>query len=185
MKDIINIKDIANISKLENEYDLQKASLLERKIRLMQDENPDLKPLRKKLRDLIKDYEDKQWSDLENISDSQFEETEKAEELIDYEQKFIQKRKESIRKKLKEFDMTQQDLGVILGHPKSYMSELINGVSLFTLKDLVIIHRLLGLNLKVLIPTYLQSETRNKVKASIEKLNKPKLLGLRKKELVG
>ena len=183
MKDILNIKDVANIDRLENEYDLQKASLLERKLRLMIDENPDLKPIRKKLRDLIADYEDKEWSDFENISDSQVEESDKAEEIVDYETKFIQKRKESIRKKLKEFDMTQQDLGMILGHPKSYISELVNGISQFTLKDLVIIHRILGINLNTLIPTYLQSETRDKVRESIKKLNKPKL-GLRKKELV-
>ncbi len=79
--------------------------------------------------------------------------------------------------------MTQQDLGVILNHPKSYMSELINGVSQFTLKDLVIIHRILKINLDILIPTFLQSETRDKLKESIAKLNKPKLK-LRKTELV-
>ncbi|MCG8696964.1 MAG: helix-turn-helix domain-containing protein [Bacteroidales bacterium] len=183
MKDIIDIKDMAKIDKLENEYDLQKASLLERKLRLMIDENPDLKPLRKKLRNLIKDYEDREWSDIDNITDLQIEESDKAEEIVDFEKKFIQKRKDSIRKKLKKFDMTQQDLGVVLGHPKSYMSELINGVSQFTLKDLVIIHRVLGIDLNTLVPTYLQSETRDKVRESIKKLNKPKL-GLRKKELV-
>ena len=183
MKDIINIKDVANIENLENEYDLEKASLLERKLRLMIDDNPDLKPIRQKLRDLIQKYEEKEWSDFENITDSKVEESDKAEQIVDFERKFIQKRKESIKKKLKEFDMTQQDLGVILGHPKSYMSELINGVSQFTLKDLVIIHRILGINLNTLIPTYLQSETREKVRESIRKLNKPKL-GLRKKEFV-
>ena len=183
MKDILDIKDIEKIERLENEYDLQKASLLERKLRLMIDENPELKPIRKKLRDLIKEYEDREWSDFENISDSKIEESDKAEEIIDSEQKFINKRKEAIRKKLKKFDMTQQDLGIILEHPKSYMSELMNGVSQFTLKDLVIIHRILGINLNTLIPTYLQSETRDKVRESIQKLNKPKL-GLRKKELV-
>jgi hypothetical protein len=41
----------------------------------------------------------------------------------------------------------------------------------------------LGINLKTLIPTYLQSETSEKVKKSIQKLNKPKLK-LRKTELV-
>jgi len=183
MKDILNIKDVVNIERLENEYDLQKASSLDRKLRLMIDENPDLKTIRKKLRDLIADYEDKVWTDFENISDSQVEESDKAEEIVECESKFIQKRKESIRRKLKEFDIIQQDLGMILGHPKSYMSELINGVSQFTLKDLVIIHRVLGINLNTLIPTYLQSETRDKVRESIKKLNKPKL-GLRKKELV-
>jgi plasmid maintenance system antidote protein VapI len=182
MKDIIDIKDVENINKLENEYDLQKASLLERKLRLLINENPDIKPIRNKLRDLIKSYEDKEWSDFNNLSDSKFIESDKAEEIISSEQRFIKKRKEAIRKKLKEFDMTQQDLGVILEHPKSYMSELINGVSQFTLKDLVIIHRVLGINLNILIPTYLQSDTRDKVKKSITKLNKPKL-GLRKTEL--
>jgi plasmid maintenance system antidote protein VapI len=182
MKDIIDIKDVENINKLENEYDLQKASLLERKLRLLINENPDLKPIRDKLRDLIKNYEDKEWSDFNNIPDSKFIESDKAEEIIHSEQKFIKKRKEAIRKKLKEFDMTQQDLGVILEHPKSYMSELMNGVSQFTLKDLVIIHRVLGINLNVLIPTYLQSDTRVKVERSITKLNKPKL-GLRKAKL--
>ncbi|NOY50368.1 MAG: helix-turn-helix transcriptional regulator [Chlorobi bacterium] len=183
MKDIINIQEVENIERLENEYDLQKASLLERKLRLIIDENPELKPVRKKLRDLIIEYESREWSGFENISDSKIEELEKAETIISYEQMFVAKRKKSIRKKLKEFDMTQQDLGVLLGHPKSYMSELINGVSQFTMKDLVIIHRIFGINLKTLIPTYLQSETRKQVKTSIQKLNKPKLR-LRKTELV-
>lgn len=183
MKDILDIKEVENINKLENEYDLQKASLLERKLRLLINENPDLKPIRDKLRDLIKSYEDKEWSDFNNISESKVIESDKAEEIINSEQRFIKKRKESIRKKLKDFDMTQQDLGIILEHPKSYMSELMNGISQFTLKDLVIIHRVLSINLNILIPTYLQSETRDKVNKSIRKLNKPKL-GLRKTEPV-
>lgn len=183
MKDIINIKEIEKIERLENEYDLEKASLLDRKLRLMIKENPDLKPMRKKLRDLIKEYEDRKWSDLDKITDSQVVESDKAEEIVNYERKFINKRKEAIRKKLNEYDMTQQDLGLLLGHPKSYMSELINGVSQFTLKDLVIINRVFGINLNILVPTFLQSETRDKVRESINKLNKPKL-GLRKTELV-
>lgn len=183
MKDIIDIREIEKIEGLENEYDLEKATLLERKLRLMIDENPDLKPLRKKLRDLIKEYEDREWSDFDKIKDSLIKESDEAEDIVNYEQKFVNKRKDAIRKKLKEYDMTQQDLGLILGHPKSYMSELINGVSQFTLKDLVIIHRVLEISLKTLIPTYLQAETRDKVRESIKKLNKPKL-GLRKSELL-
>jgi len=182
MKDIMNVKDVDKIERLENEYDLQKASLLERKLRLMIEESPELKPIREKLRRLIKEYEKEEWSDFENITDAKFEESEKTEFVINYEQKFINKRKESIRKKLKEYDMSQQELGFLLGHPKSYMSELINGVSQFTMKDLVIIHRIFGISLKTLIPTHLQSETREKVRASIQKLNKPKLR-LRKTEL--
>ncbi len=101
MKEIFDIKEVAKIERLENEYDLKKASLLERKLRLMIDENPDLKPIRKKLRDLIKDYEDREWSDFDKITDSQIEESDKAEEIVNYEQKFISKRKDTIRKKLK------------------------------------------------------------------------------------
>lgn len=69
----MDVNEVMNIERLENEYDLHKASLLERKLRLMLEENPDLKPIRKRLRDLIKDYEDRQWSDFENITDSQIE----------------------------------------------------------------------------------------------------------------
>jgi hypothetical protein len=57
MKDIVEIKDIENIGKLENANDLQKASLLERKLRLIIKDNPDLKPIRVKLIDLIMPYE--------------------------------------------------------------------------------------------------------------------------------
>jgi transcriptional regulator with XRE-family HTH domain len=183
MKDIKDIQEIEEIERLENEYDLQKASVLERKLRLMIEDNPDLNLLRAKLRKLIKEYEDKYWSDLENIPDSRIADSDKAEELVDAEIQFINKRKQMIRKKLKEYDMTQQDLGVLLGHPKTYMSELMNGVSHFTMKDLVIIHRVFGIRLKNLIPVYLQSETRDKIRASIRRLNKPKLR-LKKKELI-
>ena len=175
MKDIINIQEINSIDKLENEYDLQRASILDRELKLMADENPDLIPLRKKIRELIKDYEDKYWSNGDKITDEQILESDKAEKIIGLEQRFIHKRKEIIRKKLKDYEMTQQDLGAILGHPKSYMSELMNGISQFTMKDLVIIHRILGIDLKKLIPTYLQSETRDRIKEMIIRLNKPKL----------
>jgi hypothetical protein len=113
---------------------LEKASLYERKLRLMIDENPDLKPLRKKLRDLIKDYEDKEWSDFEKITESQVAESDKVGQMVKVEENFIHNRKHVIRKKLKAFDMTQQDLGLILGHPKSFMSELMNGISQFSLR---------------------------------------------------
>ena len=182
MKDLVNIQDIQNIEKLENEYDLQRASNLDRELKLLIVDNPDLIPVRKKVRQLIKDYEDVYWSEGDKVTDEQIEQSEKAEYVIGLEQEFVQKRKEIIRKTLKYYDMTQQDLGVILGHPKSYMSELINGVSQFTMKDLVIIHRILEIDLKKLIPTYLQTDTRDKIKESITRLNNPKLK-LKKEDL--
>lgn len=183
MKDLGNIRKIENIKHLDNEYDLQKALLLDRKLRLMVEEDLTLKPIQKRLFELIQAYESEHWSDSEAITDTQVEEAETAELLVDIERKFIQKRKKTIKKRLKSYDMTQQDLGILLGHKKSYMSELINGVSQFSLKDLVIVHRVLRIELSKLIPTYLQNETREKVKKSIVRLNKPKLK-LRKKDLI-
>jgi transcriptional regulator with XRE-family HTH domain len=183
MKDLVNIREIENIQQLDNEYDLQKALLLDRKLRLLVKEDASLKSIHDKLFNLIQDYESKNWSDSDSISDEQFEESETAGQLVEIEQKFIAQRKEAIRKKLKSFDMTQTDLGILLGHKKSYMSELINGISQFSMKDLVIIHRVLRIELSKLIPTFLQNETREKVKRSIIQLNKPKLR-LRRKDLI-
>ncbi len=183
MKDLSNIREIENVQQLDNEYDLQKALLLHRKLRLLVEENPDFKPIQKHLFNLIHDYESKHWSDTEKITDKQFKESEIAELLVESERKFIQKRKEIIRKQLNIFDMNQQDLGNLLEHKKSYMSELINGVSMFSLKDLIIIHRILGIELSKLIPTYLQNETKKRVKDSIYRLNKPKLK-LKNKDLM-
>ncbi len=183
MKDLVNIKDIQNIQKLDNEYDLQKALLLDKKLRLMAEDDSSLKPIQTKLFNLIHNYETENWSHTESITDKQIEEAENAELLVEIERKFIFERKNSIRNRLKSYDMTQQDLGILLGHKKSYMSELVNGVSQLSMKDLVIIHRLLKIELSKLIPTYLHNETRDKVNKSIRLLNKPKLK-LRKKDLV-
>ncbi len=175
MKELKDIRDIQDVDKLENEYEFEKALLLDKKLRLMVKDHPELKALKKKLRRLMSDYEDRVWSDPEKVSDDMVGESERAEMTIEAERKFIKKRKEAIKKKLKEHDMTQQDLGQLLGHSKSYISELMNGVSQFSMKDLVIIHRVFGISLNTLIPTYLQSETRTKINETINKLNKPKL----------
>jgi transcriptional regulator with XRE-family HTH domain len=175
MKEIKDIRDIKNIERLENEYDLQKALLLDRKLRLLIKEDESLKPVRQKLRKLIKDYEDKYWSDSEKITDSQFLAAEEAESEVEKEREFIKQRKEIIFQKLKNLDMNQQELGQLLGHGKTYISELMNGVSKFSLKDLLIIHHVLDIDLEKLIPPFLQNETKENLKESILKLNKPKL----------
>lgn len=175
MKKLNNIRDIKEIGKLESEYDLQKALILDRRLRLLVKEDSSLKPIHDKLFELIQEYESAHWSNSDKITDEQVEESEIAIHQIEVEQKFILQRKEAIRKQLKSFDMTQSDLGVLLGHRKSYMSELINGLSPFSLRDMIIIHRVLNIELSDLIPTYLQAETREKVRESILRLNKPKL----------
>ena len=88
MKDLVNIREIENIQQLDNEYDLQKALLLDRKLRLMAKEDATLKPIHDKLFRLIQEYEQKNWSDSENIPEEQFEEAETSEQLVKIENKF-------------------------------------------------------------------------------------------------
>ena len=96
--------------------------------------------------------------------------------IAEKERQFIQNRKLIIRKKLKHLNLSQQDLGAILGHKsKSYMSELINGLSPFSIKDLIVINRLLKINLTDLIPTFLAESDLVKIRTSIQKLDNPKL----------
>ena len=78
--------------------------------------------------------------------------------------------------KLKELDLTQGNLASILGHKsKTHMSELMNGIKPFTLKDLIIINRLLKIEIAVLIPVFLSKEDQVKVQEAVTKLDKPKV----------
>ena len=50
-----------------------------------------------------------------------------------------------------------------------------NGVSPFSLKDMIIINRLLKINLTDLVPTFLPQSDREKIRTTIKKLDNPKL----------
>jgi hypothetical protein len=49
-----------------------------------------------------------------------------------------------------------------------------NGIKPFTLKDLIIINRLLKLEISVLIPVFLSKEEQTKINKAVEKLAKSK-----------
>ena len=116
------------------------------------------------------------WSADSTISDKKLRESNVAELIAEKERLFIQRRKELIRKKIKSLNLTQQDFGKVLGHQsKSYMSELINGVSPFSLKDLIVINRILKIDLTDLVPTFLPQSDRVKIRKTIKKLDNPKL----------
>lgn len=176
MKTQFDITQLIKTGKIENELDFERALIADRKLRVLSKENSKLKSVRKKLRDLIEQYENQNWSASSNISDRKLQESENAELVAEKERLFIQNRKKLIRKKLKKLDLTQQDFGKILGHhSKSYISELMNGVSPFSLKDLIIINRLLKISLTDLIPRFLPQSDSLKIIAAIEKLDNPKL----------
>ena len=168
---------------ISNELELEQALIIDRKLRLLAKENPELVESRNQLRALIKEYEKTNWSADSTILDKQIKESDLAELIAEQERKFLANRKKIIKAKLTELGINQQDLGLILGHSKSYISELINGISPFNLKDLIIIHKLFHLKLEDLIPTTIPQKESEKIKSSILKLNKPKLK-LGKEDLV-
>lgn len=176
METQFDILELIENGKILNELDFERALITDRKLRVLSKENPKLKSVRKKLRDLIEQYENQNWSAESNISDKKLRESDVAALIAEKERLFIQRRKELIRKKLKNLNLTQQDFGKVLGHQsKSYMSELINGISPFSLKDLIVINKILKIDLSDLVPTFLQQSDRVKIRTTITKLDNPKL----------
>ena len=168
---------------IANELELEKALIIVRKLRLLVNENPELAESRNKLRSIIKEYEKTNWNTTSIISDKKIQESDAAEIIAEQERCFLANRKEIIKAKLTELGINQQDLGLILGHNKSYISELINGINPFNLKDLIIIHKLFNIKLELLIPTTIPQKESGRIKSSILKINKPKLK-LAKEDLV-
>lgn len=171
-------KDIRQIIKkgISNELDYHRAMIADRKLRVLSKENISLKKLRSNLRDLIEEYEIREWEASKSISTKKLAASEYAELIAEKEHEFISARKNLIRAKLSDFGIKQQDLGMILGHSsKSYMSELMNGISSFTLQDLILINRLLHIEMDKLIPPFLPPQKRQTALMRIEKLNNPKL----------
>jgi transcriptional regulator with XRE-family HTH domain len=176
MKTQFDISQLLEAGKIQNELDFERAMIVDRKLRVLSKENPEFKSVRKKLRDLIEQYENQNWSADSKISDKKLHESDIAELIAENERLFIQRRKALIRKELKSLNLTQQEFGEILGHrSKSYISELMNGVSPFSIKDLIVINRLLKINFTDLVPTFLPQSESEKIRAAIEKLDNPKL----------
>jgi len=57
-----DISELIENGEILNEFDLERAMLAERKLRVLAKENPKFKSVRKKLRDLIEAYENKNWN---------------------------------------------------------------------------------------------------------------------------
>lgn len=175
MKTQLDLRSILKKGFLSNELELEQALILDRKLRLLVKEHPELLQERKQLRSIIRNYEELNWNANALITDDKIRESDAAEFIAEQERLFLETRKDVIRKELSKRNLTQQDLGTLLGHNKTYTSELINGVTPFSMKDLIIIHRLFHIKLELLIPTILSEKDKIKVNTSIEKLNKPNL----------
>ena len=172
----LDIVKFIKLGEIDNELDFERALIADRKLRLLSKKDSKFKALRIKLRRLIEAYEYKHWSAASVIDESRLLESDLAEALAEKERQFIERRKGLIKIKLKQLGLSQQDFGKILGHhTKSYISELINGIRPFSLKDLIVINRLLKIDLTDLVPTFLPLTERIKIRTSFEKLQHPKL----------
>ena len=186
MKTQIDLKKLIKKGVISDEVEFERVLILYRKIRLLKAEHPEFSESIEQLRSMIKSYENLHWGNEDEITEQKIKESDDAEYIAEQERLFLQKRKEIIRKKLVEYGVNQQDLGVILGHTKSYTSELMNGIHPFNNKDLIIIHRLFDIKLEYLIPTIITQVERSKIKNSISKLQKPNFqsrLKFKKKDL--
>lgn len=176
MKTQIDIEKLIESGIINNELDYERAMVADRKLRLLAKTSSHFKNLRMKLRDLIADYEKRVWSNEDAIGAELIEQSDQAEIIAEKERVFLEKRKNIIQRKLKDFNLTQAELGLLLGHKsKTHMSELINGIKPFTLQDLVIINLLFKIDIDLLVPKYLPIEKLDKISATITALNKPKL----------
>lgn len=176
MKTHFDIDKIVQNGTITNGLDYERALVADKKLRLLAKESLHFKKLRTQLRDLIVQYENVNWNDPSAIDAEKLAESEKQECLAEQERLFIETRKKIIKSKLKGSELTQENLASILGHKsKTHMSELMNGIKPFTLKDLIIMHRLLAIEMAILLPVFLSKEDQNRVKEAVLKLNKPKI----------
>lgn len=172
MKTSFDFEKLFNQNQIENEMDLERALVAERKLRIMAKEDQKFEIIRKKLRDSIYEYEQKNWSNIENITEERIRQSDQAQIIVEQEESFLFKRKSLIRSSLKSLKLTQQDLGVILGHSsKTYMSELMNGICPFPLKDLIIIHKLLKIKMNDLVPVFLSGTEQATININLKKVN--------------
>ncbi len=170
METQFNIWKILDAGKISNDLDYERALIADRKLRVLAQKNRKFISIRSRLRDLIGKYEDSELNES-NLTNKRIKESDLAELIAEKERVFVQKRKDIIKARLKKLGLTQQNLGSLLGHrSKTYMSELMNGVSPFTLNDLVIIHRLLGINLDQLVPTILSQPLRVQIQSSLKEI---------------
>lgn len=169
--DKFSVQHIQQLRCLDSELELEKASSLFLKLRVLAKEEPKYKDIRTHLAKLIKDYEEKHWSDKNAITDEQVQESDLAEILISLESKFYKRRKEVIKSKLKAEGLNQNDLAKLLGHNKSYVSELVNGLRPLSKEDIILIHRLFKIKLDDLVPPFIKADKVLHIEKTLDSLS--------------
>ncbi|MBL0913756.1 MAG: helix-turn-helix domain-containing protein [Bacteroidia bacterium] len=169
------IDNVLKIKALGSESELAQAQHLYLKLRPAAADSPSLKPVRKHLAQLIKAYEEIHWARVEEVSAAQVKQAEYVEKQVLGREKFISRRRDLIRNALKRFGLKQNDLADLLGHRKSYTSELVNGVRPFSQEDVILLHLLLGLRLEDLILPLVKESALTRLRTTLARLNRPGL----------
>lgn len=73
---------------ISNELEFERALIIERKLRLLISENPKYKEIRKELRTIIKEYEDKNWNKNSIITEEKLKASDYAEFRAEKERSF-------------------------------------------------------------------------------------------------
>ncbi|WP_343701347.1 hypothetical protein [Chitinophaga sp.] len=93
MKTQMDIEKLIKSGIINNELDYQRAMIADRKLRLLAKTSSHFKNLRKKLRDLIADYEKRVWSNEDAIGAELIEQSDLAEIIAEMERVFLNKPK--------------------------------------------------------------------------------------------
>jgi transcriptional regulator with XRE-family HTH domain len=171
-------RDIISLVKkgiFATELEYETALSADRTLRILAKSDPSLKELRAQLRGLIAEYEKNNWSDVEKVTEEQIALNDQMEKFAESERRFIEQRKKLILARLKKLKLSQQEFGLLLGHQKSYISELLNGIRPFSQKDLILIHRLLKINLENLIFVLIPADTQKRIQGYVANLENVKL----------
>lgn len=170
-----SIENIKNIKVLRDELEYEKAASMYLQLRVLEKKDASYREIRCHLKDLIKVYEQGNWADEPSIADKQLVESDQAEAWIRAENEFHARRKEIIKQSLKEAGLNQNQLALLLGHGKSYMSELINGLRPFSKEDIVVLNRLFKIPFEELIPTFIRQERAAHIRRTLDSLENEKV----------
>lgn len=105
-----DIDKILNRGSITNELEYERAMIADRKLRLFAKDKPLFKKIRKELRNIIEQYEIKEWANVDDITNEKVAESDKYEQVAGLERVFVNDGKKKIGKKLKELNLTQADL---------------------------------------------------------------------------
>lgn len=139
---------------LESELDYQRAFILLKKIRLLKSEYIELEQKYCKIKKLIKDYEDNNWSHKEIHDEKKLTESDRAEEIAEQEYVYCKKRKDLLLSKIQELDLSINDFSELLNISVLDLNLKLDGVLRFEIEEIIIINKFLKVGYDHLLPYF-------------------------------